>query len=640
MVIFARTVAGFSTTCTVTTTNDAGPGSLRQAILDPCGRIEFAIPGPGVHTISPASPLPPIYGKTIDGYTQPGASANTLTDGDNAVLLIELNGTNAGSNTIGLHCPGGCQVCGLVINRFSGDGISGEGCGLDGNFIGTDPTGTIPLGNKGCGLSSWLGAGVGSPNPATRNIISANGGRGIFLGQDFGSTVQGNYIGTDATGTIPLGNGGGGVGVEGGFGSLIGGSSRSAGNLISGNDGDGIWASQHCALVQGNLIGTDVSGTRRLGNSGNGLFLDACGTVGGLSVPDGNVIAFNGGFGVTGHGAIVLGNSIFAHDGLGIDLHVVYRPADGVTTNDHCDPTDFGFGTQVQNYPVLTSAIRTNGLAVAGSLDSVPNTEIHLEFFTNTACDPSGYGEGERHLGSTNVWTDADCNVAFAITFTNDVAVGEFITATATGPYGTSEFSACVPVEGLPRSPTRLRAIATSGSAVVLRWQDKATNETKFKIQQAVAADGPWSLLAITGPDVNTYTNADLNPRTTYFYRVQARNEFGRSAWSNVASATPLESWTPPPNPGLLVATAVATDEIDLTWVAVPFNTSGFKIRRALSPTGPWTWIGTTGMEITTYADKNLTPGKTFYYRVRPYNPTGGSPGNSNIADATTPENP
>src|SRR6478672_2389911 len=116
----------------VTNTNDSGAGSLRQAIIDANGHrgpdsISFNIPGSGVRTIAAASELPVITSPvTIDGYTQPGASANTLESGDNAKILIELNGASAGSGISGLTLgsgSAGSTVRGLTINRFMGNGI-------------------------------------------------------------------------------------------------------------------------------------------------------------------------------------------------------------------------------------------------------------------------------------------------------------------------------------------------------------------------------------------------------------------------------------------------------------------------------------------------------------------------------------
>src|SRR5438874_2131308 len=81
-------------TLTVTTTADSGAGSLRQAILDAnaaagTDTIAFNIPGAGVQTIAPLTNLPMVTeAVVIDGYTQPGTSANSLATGDNAVLLI------------------------------------------------------------------------------------------------------------------------------------------------------------------------------------------------------------------------------------------------------------------------------------------------------------------------------------------------------------------------------------------------------------------------------------------------------------------------------------------------------------------------------------------------------------------------
>jgi len=84
---------------------------------------------------------------------------------------------------------------------------------------------------------------------------------------------------------------------------------------------------------------------------------------------------------------------------------------------------------------------------IDGTLNSIPNSTFQVELFSNTLCDPSGYGEGQTYLGSTWVRTDGSCNANFEVTFPVNVAPGSFITATATDVAGnTSEFSACRPL--------------------------------------------------------------------------------------------------------------------------------------------------------------------------------------------------
>src|SRR5207244_13015461 len=94
---------------------------------------------------------------TIDGYTEPGASANTQTTSDNARILIELNGTAAGATANGLTLgvgSGGSTIRGLVINRFGGNGILVQTSGnvIAGNFIGTNTAGTALASNGADGV--------------------------------------------------------------------------------------------------------------------------------------------------------------------------------------------------------------------------------------------------------------------------------------------------------------------------------------------------------------------------------------------------------------------------------------------------------------------------------------------------------
>lgn len=315
---------------TVTNTSDSGPGSLRQTILyansNPgLDTITFNIPGTGTRTIAPLTELPIITDPVvIDGYTQPGASPNTLTVGDNAVLRIELNGqfvTASGSpdgGPTGLRLHANDSVIqGLMINRFSTRGIrisrvdenAGARNTIAGNFIGTDVTGQLARGNgQGISIDGGLDNTVGGTTPAARNIISGNNEWGVFLyGNGVGprgNRLQGNYIGTDVTGGVALGNGRDGIKLLAIQAETIGGLLPGAGNVISGNAGDGIaidGGETDANLIQGNFIGTDATGTRSLGNSGNGVGFHVNpqgNTIGGTSAAARNVISGNTGHGV------------------------------------------------------------------------------------------------------------------------------------------------------------------------------------------------------------------------------------------------------------------------------------------------------------------------------------------------------
>src|SRR5262249_13214521 len=137
-------------------------------------------------------------------------------------------------------------------------------------------------------------------------------------------------------------------------------------------------------------------------------------------------------------GNIIRGNSIHDNHGLGIDLSGGSEDASGVTTNDPLD-TDSG-PNGLQNSPVLTNAYSGASSAVIGSLHSTPNTTFFLDFYANATADPAGHGEGQRWLGSTAVCTDASGNATLGVAGLLASVPGEWISTTATGPDGTSEF--------------------------------------------------------------------------------------------------------------------------------------------------------------------------------------------------------
>ncbi len=529
ILIFVLPAALGAATFTVVNAADSGAGSLRQAILDANGSagldtIAFAIPGGGVHTMSPASALPTITDPVvIDGYMQPGASANTLPGGEDAVLLIELDGSAAG-NSKGLVLEagaGGSTVRGLVVNRFGSTGIElhSDGNVVEGNFVGTDPTGISALPNGNGGVFALFG-GTGSNNtiggttPAARNVISGNTGPGVsvafsgnhvegnFIGVDAtgaaalgngdrgvsvngsGNTVggptaaarnvisgnnrgvqfdgsahvlQSNYIGTDVTGTIALPNQNEGVNVNGATGVLIGGPATPAGsppgNVISANVGHGLdlFANPAGTIVQGNVIGADPSGDIPLGNSLDGIAITGTNNVvGGIAAGEGNVIADNGtdtGSGVevadgpfTGNA--IRGNILFGNARLGIDLRQPGDGTGGVSPNDPLD-ADTG-GNDLQNFPIIRSV--TNGATthVTGKLDSTPSTTFDLDFYANTVCSnfPREFLQAGSWLGTSPVTTDASGHADIDVTLPVPTSAGARIAATATDPSGnTSELS-------------------------------------------------------------------------------------------------------------------------------------------------------------------------------------------------------
>jgi hypothetical protein len=512
----------------VTNTNDFGPGSLRQVIMDADNSsdpvtITFAIPGTGPRTIRPESPLPVItHPLLLDGTSQPGYAGQPL---------IVLDGSALGDSADGLTISAGdTTVMGLVIDSFPDAGIHLESVGGDvvtGNYLGTDATGTQSLGNRtGVWIDDTSDNVIGGITTDSANLISGNRREGIFIsGSD--NVVQDNRIGTDISGTAAVPNGAGvwiidkgsdnliggsdpgagnlisgnrrdGVAIEGGAGnfvqgnligadasgrsalpndvgiellsnsvaSIIGGTARGAGNIISGNGRDGVAIYSDANVLAGNYIGTDASGTLDLGNGQNGvgIFGDIHGfgnTIGGTARGAGNVIAYNGNDGVlvdVGTSNAIRQNSIFGNQNLGIEL------------SRH--------GNQDQAAPELDSATSDGSTTtVVGTLTSLPNTSFTLEFF---ATPDSGPGQGERFLGSIIVTTNPNGQARFTALLGVGVDEGQFVTATATDPdSNTSEFSMAVEVTG-PNAPVWLRSTLSTAVQPVLSPADAQTYTPDF----------------------------------------------------------------------------------------------------------------------------------------------------------------
>lgn len=561
----------------VTNTNNDGPGSLRDAIIQAnnlpgLDTIAFSIGGGGLQTIRPSTMLPSITDPVIiDGTTQPGYVGRPL---------IELNGANAGSSS-GLSIQAGNSIVqGLVVNGFQ-TGVTFNGSGgnrITGCYLGTDPTGTFPVANRSYGISVGSNNTIGGTLPASRNIISGNLLAGINLGQS--NLVLGNYIGTDASGEMALPNGRGVNVIDSN--NIIGGMMPGAHNLISGNRAEGVQIAGGAIApgnvnnrVEGNYIGTDATGTTALPNSvgvsvsGNIVFRH---TIGGSDAGSGNLISGNldAGIKITGVAQIrVEGNTIgvdatganplpnrvgilitsgtdarhpavgniigtpaagsdnliagnleagvemvgtytsgnpvqgnwigVGRDGtspLGNGTHGVYLhggarnstigglddnagnviaynggsgvfadgPENSIRRNLFFGDTDLGIrlqGFDPPGFPSIDSATSSaDGLTLNGTLSGVPQTDFALEFFANTVCHSSGFGEGATYLGMLTVSTDDFGQANFQWAVGVSVPPNQFITATATGLAAdmtatTSGFSTCILVtdSGAPRVP-------------------------------------------------------------------------------------------------------------------------------------------------------------------------------------------
>jgi hypothetical protein len=314
-------------TFTVTNANDSGPGSLRQAITDAnntggLDTINFSIPTNALHSINLLSNLPPILDPVvIDGTTQSGYAGKPI---------IEINGGSAVSLGLKIGVPGSAStIQGLALNRFTGDAMHLEGGGgnvIRANFIGTDTNGTAALGN-GQGIYVYGSSAnlIGGTNAADRNLISGNAGAGVFVYQCSDNVVQGNLIGTTFAGTARLPNSNNGIVLYSASGTLVGGTNAGSRNIISGNTGSGVnlyTADTTANFVQGNYIGTDISGSLALSNSADGITIAAAvaNVIGGTNAGAGNVISGNGaaGIGINGPGAdrnLIQGNLIGCNAG-------------------------------------------------------------------------------------------------------------------------------------------------------------------------------------------------------------------------------------------------------------------------------------------------------------------------------------
>lgn len=507
----ALAAPAWADTFTVTTTADAGAGSLRAAIesanlLAGTDVIEFSIPEGDPGFVDAATdfwritltsgPLPPITEAVlIDGWSQRNPDGPGLP-------IIELNGTALmDGHGLEVRAPQ-VVIRGLTVVGFPGTGvmlIGGQtvGCWVYGCHVGIDTQGTMVIGNGGDGIAMIKGVGQsligtngdGDLDLEERCLISGNTGAGVRfvdtrMDTSVSNRISGCRVGTDVSGLVGAPNQGGGIVLSGAERTIIGTNSSgnlfdmNEGNLISGNIGNGITIMgrpQTGSVVSGNFIGVDQSGVKPLPNTGHGVHIADSPTAGehrvGMGLgPDSapsqaNKIAYNALTGVLVTGGLntgILGNSIYNNGELGIDL--APGGVRGVTPND---PLDADTGpNDLQNFPNVLE-VSSNGV-VSYQLNSKPQRTYWIEFYLNRLPDPSELGEGQVFLGGAIKITDGAGSTGVQVFAFNPADYPDlvWVTATATelppgslrgGPTAlignTSEFSIAIPLD-LPPTAT------------------------------------------------------------------------------------------------------------------------------------------------------------------------------------------
>lgn len=527
-------------TFTVNSVSDSGTGSLRSAIASAnstpgADNIVFNL-GTGTPTINLLSPLPTI------------TEAVTINGNTGGATRVELNGAGAGANANGLTISGGSSVIErLVINRFSGDGISITNSGFNiikGCIVGLDASGTIVRANSvGVAIRGSSDNTIGGTAFADRNTISGNATNGVLIANVIivnpppnpptviaasRNKVINSYIGTDITGRFDLGNTGFGVNISGGDASVIGGATEQERNVISGNNGGGVRIGTTAATnnrVIGNYIGPDYTGVYPLGNgvSGGGglapgvLLDDAINNlIGGTADGEFNTIKYNlQNGGVVLSGSNTAGNSILRN-------HISENVGKGI---------DKGMVLGVPNAPSAPGiSVGSTTTTFSGNYIAGVNETYRFEFFLNNQCDSSGSGEGETYLGTTTATTNILGVAGYSLTLNDFVApAGAFITATATRvilgtPRATSEFSGCSAVPGsgpsnctpafLPGSANFRHPGGTASIGVKLAGSCSWTatsNLTWVTIQSGASGTGNGTVVISVSPNTGVQRIGQIN---------------------------------------------------------------------------------------------------------------------------------
>jgi hypothetical protein len=705
--------------------------------------IDFNIPGTGTHEIDITHALPTITKPvTIDGYSQPGSAVATSTSP--AKIGVTLAGT-FGNTLAGLTISSSyTTIRGLSIVGFGAAAIQVSGdpvhMASGNNIIAGNWLGIAPLGGGGVTSSpNLIGVSlyqtslntIGGTTPADRNVISANSRDGIDLLDTDDDVVEGNYIGVDPTGTSGIPNT---TGIEmhdvnySTNGIIIGGMTSGTRNVISNNQGDGIYihgTGPTNNTIEGNYIGTNAAGTKPLGNGANGVAISGDGTtevatIGGDWAAMGNVISGNHGSGIS------IDNTGHASNSITITSNYIGVSADGKSAMGNDQDGVFINGTR----PIIGKAGAGNVISANGSTntDLLLSSGIALENVTLVSVTDPGIYVNANSIGTNAAGTAALGNKGDGIyavngyfmvlgelgnanrniisgnghngltlqTFGDAAVVNDFIGVLADGktaagnkfdgvladgisPYNSigganagdiianSGFygvelvgtSAGVPADNLisqnsiynngslgisiegdanfnPALPVISSAVYDSQSVTVTGTLSRVPNTV---VLEFFANDKPdasgfgqgrqyLGSLSVT-PDLNgnasfkTTLNVSIGSNLYISATATSPGVYpgDTSAFAKTIKAAP----NLPAQPGNLKAVANSPTQITLTWADNSNNETGFEVQRSTSSsfTSPSTF--NVAANATTYVDKTASPSTTYYYRVRAVNALGAS---------------
>jgi len=442
------------------------------------------------------------------------ASTNNTVGGD----------TPAARNVIASGNPG--VRAGTIILDSGGSNV------VKGNYLGTDVTGLLPL---------PLGVGIEADselNDTFVNNVIVTVSDGIRLSgapgtPSTGATVQGNFIGTDATGNKLLSNGVNGIWLSNAKSNHIGGSAAGQGNVIGGFQ-YGILVSQSLNTIIGNRIGIGAAGAP-MPNQLAGVAVFASGgntVVGGDGVGEQNYIAYTGqGVQPPGHapgvwvqagvGNVIRGNSMFLNTGKAIEFYA--SPTGLPYPNDPGD-ADSGPPNNLQNWPIITgSSIVGNDIHIQGTINSKPNTLYAIDFYADfPPVHPADFLQGQNYLGLFEPTTDAQGNATFNVTFTVPQTPPPYLwfTATASDPGGIPGGNTSEMAQRSLFAVTPNHGPATGGTSVTLKgqlFQSGATvkfggvpatnvvfqNATTMTANAPALTPGTLADVVVTNPGVN-----------------------------------------------------------------------------------------------------------------------------------------